>query len=216
MLGHTLLTKWQHLERFSHHNQSLQGFHNLRVLFVLRIVAQCERLNSKHYDVTFSSPGSLITNLYPVYLNEQMLVSEPYTTILDSTGHLQVWVTKTGLPSFCADNDPPTPQEDEVTLPDTDEVRETVAIKLPGRRSLQIQFTCNACGTRSTRLLNPFAFKRGTVFVQVKWSLLDPPSCQKIIVVFVSCCCFFSLGCDQTISSYKFSRSTGHKTLILR
>ncbi|GAQ81231.1 hypothetical protein KFL_000740320 [Klebsormidium nitens] len=64
------------------------------------------------------------------------------------------------------DIDPPPLQEEEVTLPDTDEVRETVAIKLPGRRSLQIQFTCNACGTRSTRLLNPFAFTRGTVFVQ--------------------------------------------------
>eukprot|EP00850_Spirogloea_muscicola_P010083 SM000058S18513 [mRNA] locus=s58:232740:233665:- [translate_table: standard] len=36
------------------------------------------------------------------------------------------------------------------------------------RRSLQIQFTCNSCGTRSTRMLNPTALTRGTVFVQVR------------------------------------------------
>eukprot|EP00850_Spirogloea_muscicola_P006492 SM000030S11501 [mRNA] locus=s30:900504:901461:- [translate_table: standard] len=34
------------------------------------------------------------------------------------------------------------------------------------RRSLQIQFTCNSCGTRTTRMLNPTALTRGTVFVQ--------------------------------------------------
>ncbi|XP_068642766.1 uncharacterized protein [Aristolochia californica] len=41
----------------------------------------------------------------------------------------------------------------------------TVDIKLP-RRSLLVQFTCDACGGRSQRLINRLAYERGTVFVQ--------------------------------------------------
>lgn len=42
----------------------------------------------------------------------------------------------------------------------------SIDIKLP-RRSLCVQFTCDACGERSERLINRLAFERGTVFVQV-------------------------------------------------
>eukprot|EP00897_Mesotaenium_endlicherianum_P006456 jgi/Mesen1/5839/ME000297S05023 len=38
-------------------------------------------------------------------------------------------------------------------------------LELP-RRTLQVQFTCNKCEARTTRLLNPHAFARGTVYVQ--------------------------------------------------
>lgn len=41
-----------------------------------------------------------------------------------------------------------------------------IDIKLP-RRSLLIEFTCNACGARSQKLINRLAYERGTVFVQV-------------------------------------------------
>ncbi|XP_062204505.1 mitochondrial protein import protein ZIM17-like [Phragmites australis] len=41
----------------------------------------------------------------------------------------------------------------------------TVDIKLP-RRSLLVQFTCNACGERTKRLINRVAYERGTVFLQ--------------------------------------------------
>ncbi|MCO5548284.1 hypothetical protein L7F22_001741 [Adiantum nelumboides] len=34
------------------------------------------------------------------------------------------------------------------------------------RRRLQVSFTCDACGERSQRLINPHAYTRGTVFVQ--------------------------------------------------
>ncbi|XP_024527926.1 DNL-type zinc finger protein-like [Selaginella moellendorffii] len=34
------------------------------------------------------------------------------------------------------------------------------------RRRLQAEFTCNACQTRTTRLINPHAYERGTVYVQ--------------------------------------------------
>ncbi|KAK3041311.1 hypothetical protein RJ639_001413, partial [Escallonia herrerae] len=40
-----------------------------------------------------------------------------------------------------------------------------IDLKLP-RRSLLVQFTCNACGERSQKLINRLAYERGTVFVQ--------------------------------------------------
>jgi len=43
-------------------------------------------------------------------------------------------------------------------------------LKLP-RRSLLVQFTCNACGERTERTINRVAYERGTVFVQVPLSL---------------------------------------------
>ena len=42
----------------------------------------------------------------------------------------------------------------------------SIDIKLP-RRSLIVQFTCDACGERTERLINRLAFERGTVFVHV-------------------------------------------------
>jgi len=44
----------------------------------------------------------------------------------------------------------------------------TIDIKLP-RRSLLVQFTCNACGERTKRLINRVAYERGTVFLQVNF-----------------------------------------------
>ncbi|KAF8668324.1 hypothetical protein HU200_052381 [Digitaria exilis] len=41
----------------------------------------------------------------------------------------------------------------------------TFDIKLP-RRSLLVQFTCNACGERTQRLINRVAYERETVFLQ--------------------------------------------------
>ncbi|GBG87153.1 hypothetical protein CBR_g44611 [Chara braunii] len=41
----------------------------------------------------------------------------------------------------------------------------SIQITLP-RRRLLVSFTCNLCGARSQRMLNPHAYRRGTVFVQ--------------------------------------------------
>ncbi|KAG8077244.1 hypothetical protein GUJ93_ZPchr0007g3058 [Zizania palustris] len=41
----------------------------------------------------------------------------------------------------------------------------TFDLNLP-RRSLLVQFTCNACGERTKRLINRVAYERGTVFLQ--------------------------------------------------
>lgn len=36
------------------------------------------------------------------------------------------------------------------------------------RRRIAVEFTCNKCGERTTRAINPHAYKEGTVFVQCK------------------------------------------------
>lgn len=43
----------------------------------------------------------------------------------------------------------------------------SASIQLPGfRRRQVVQFTCNKCGARTSRVVNPEALARGTVFVQ--------------------------------------------------
>lgn len=37
------------------------------------------------------------------------------------------------------------------------------------RRRMRVAFTCNICGQRTTRAINPHAYTDGTVFVQVKF-----------------------------------------------
>jgi len=34
------------------------------------------------------------------------------------------------------------------------------------KRSAELSFTCNKCGGRTTRMVNPEVYKRGTMFVQ--------------------------------------------------
>ena len=40
------------------------------------------------------------------------------------------------------------------------------------RRRMRVAFTCNVCGQRTTRAINPHAYTDGTVFVQV-WTLIS-------------------------------------------
>ncbi|CAN6927572.1 hypothetical protein YC2023_075449 [Brassica napus] len=55
------------------------------------------------------------------------------------------------------------PEEEESK--DSSEVA-SVDIKLPRRRSLQVEFSCNSCGEITKRLINRLAYERGIVFVQ--------------------------------------------------
>lgn len=40
------------------------------------------------------------------------------------------------------------------------------------RRRMRVAFTCNVCGQRTTRAINPHAYTDGTVFVQVLYKSL--------------------------------------------
>lgn len=42
------------------------------------------------------------------------------------------------------------------------------------RRRMRVAFTCNMCGQRTTRSINPHAYKDGTVFVQVNFLAFLP------------------------------------------
>eukprot|EP00250_Pteridium_aquilinum_P020329 c24785_g6_i1 orf=450-968(-) len=56
------------------------------------------------------------------------------------------------------------PEEDSASFP-SKELGPKIDLNHP-RRKLQVSFTCDACGVRSQRLINPNAYARGTVFVQ--------------------------------------------------
>ncbi|RWR81998.1 mitochondrial protein import protein ZIM17 isoform X1 [Cinnamomum micranthum f. kanehirae] len=57
------------------------------------------------------------------------------------------------------------PSDVEPSSPSPSLTEATFDIKLP-RRSLLVQFTCDACGERTQRTINRVAYERGTVFVQ--------------------------------------------------
>ena len=42
------------------------------------------------------------------------------------------------------------------------------ALSKSPRRRMRVAFTCNVCGKRTTRAINPHAYTDGTVFVQVQ------------------------------------------------
>ncbi|KAG9450033.1 hypothetical protein H6P81_009998 [Aristolochia fimbriata] len=86
------------------------------------------------------------------------------------------WSTKRDYHFFanlgCEDNNSELPLESEPSscleesrISSSSNLEATVDLKFP-RRSLLVQFTCNACGERSQRLINRLAYERGTVFVQ--------------------------------------------------
>lgn len=72
------------------------------------------------------------------------------------------WTTGSGMegPSNPAGTDTNSVSENVSTLP------WSLFTKSP-RRRMRVAFTCNICGQRTTRAINPHAYTDGTVFVQV-------------------------------------------------
>ncbi|GAB2226539.1 hypothetical protein Droror1_Dr00022349 [Drosera rotundifolia] len=64
----------------------------------------------------------------------------------------------------CINNEDSSEIDSPVTK-DHDGTGASFDLKLP-RRRLLVQFTCNACGGNTKRLVNRLAYERGTVFVQ--------------------------------------------------
>eukprot|EP00239_Pterosperma_sp_CCMP1384_P002737 CAMPEP_0197843818 /NCGR_PEP_ID=MMETSP1438-20131217/762_1 /TAXON_ID=1461541 /ORGANISM="Pterosperma sp., Strain CCMP1384" /LENGTH=228 /DNA_ID=CAMNT_0043454215 /DNA_START=375 /DNA_END=1061 /DNA_ORIENTATION=- len=65
----------------------------------------------------------------------------------------------------------PGPSDDESSDGDTSSSGEgnsaSIQVPMPRRRTLCI-FTCNACGERSERMVNPLALAKGTVYIKCK------------------------------------------------
>ncbi|XP_031479366.1 uncharacterized protein LOC116250109 [Nymphaea colorata] len=68
-----------------------------------------------------------------------------------------------GNAELLSDSEQPSVDGNEPTRPAAEGA--TLDLKLP-RRSLLVQFTCNACGDRTRRFVNRVAYERGTIFLQ--------------------------------------------------
>lgn len=71
------------------------------------------------------------------------------------------WTTGSGMEG------PPTPAESDSTNQMVSTFPWSLFTKSP-RRRMRVAFTCNVCGQRTTRAINPHAYTDGTVFVQVQ------------------------------------------------
>lgn len=83
-----------------------------------------------------------------------------------SAASVRGWTTGSGMegPPVPAGADEGSNTEKVSTLP------WSLFTKSP-RRRMRVAFTCNVCGQRTTRAINPHAYTDGTVFVQVILSL---------------------------------------------
>ncbi|KAG7552128.1 Zinc finger DNL-type [Arabidopsis thaliana x Arabidopsis arenosa] len=119
-----------------------------------RIVRLSKKKEDKDYDPQHSESNS--SSLVPLFRNRTLSNDEAMGLVL-SAASVKGWTTGSGMegPSLPA-------------KPDTETVSTfpwSLFTKSP-RRRMRVAFTCNVCGQRTTRAINPHAYTDGTVFVQ--------------------------------------------------
>ncbi|KAG7556728.1 Zinc finger DNL-type [Arabidopsis suecica] len=119
-----------------------------------RIVRLSKKKEDKDYDPQQSESNS--SSLVPLFRNRTLSNDEAMGLVL-SAASVKGWTTGSGMegPSLPA-------------KPDTETVSTfpwSLFTKSP-RRRMRVAFTCNVCGQRTTRAINPHAYTDGTVFVQ--------------------------------------------------
>ncbi|CAE6124447.1 unnamed protein product [Arabidopsis arenosa] len=119
-----------------------------------RIVRLSKKKEDKDYDPLQSESNS--SSLVPLFRNRTLSNDEAMGLVL-SAASVKGWTTGSGMegPSLPA-------------KPDTETVSTfpwSLFTKSP-RRRMRVAFTCNVCGQRTTRAINPHAYTDGTVFVQ--------------------------------------------------
>ncbi|KAL2904920.1 Polyphenol oxidase chloroplastic [Bienertia sinuspersici] len=67
-------------------------------------------------------------------------------------------------------------------ITDDSSKKSSLNIQLP-RRSLLVQFTCDACGEKTKRLINRLAYERGTVFIQGRINIRYNVSQLRLLLV---------------------------------
>ena len=95
-----------------------------------------------------------------------------------SAANVRGWTTGSGMEG------PPAPADDA----STEKISTfpwSLFTKSP-RRRMRVAFTCNVCGQRTTRAINPHAYTDGTVFVQVLMLLF----LQLFIFEWCFFCCY--------------------------
>ncbi|XP_011074724.1 DNL-type zinc finger protein [Sesamum indicum] len=105
-------------------------------------------------------PDSSHSRLAPVLRNRTLSKDAAMGLVL-SAANVRGWTTGSGMegPSMPAGSDPDPGTERVSTFP------WSLFTKSP-RRRMRVAFTCNVCGQRTTRAINPHAYTDGTVFVQ--------------------------------------------------
>ncbi|KAI8549386.1 hypothetical protein RHMOL_Rhmol06G0020700 [Rhododendron molle] len=100
------------------------------------------------------------SSIVPILSNRSFSKDEAMGLVL-SAASVGGWTTDSGLegPSVPAGPDPNSGMEKVSTFP------WSLFTKSPRRRML-VAFSCNVCGQRTTRAINPHAYTDGTVFVQ--------------------------------------------------
>ncbi|KAL0323227.1 UNVERIFIED_CONTAM: hypothetical protein Sangu_1942000 [Sesamum angustifolium] len=110
------------------------------------------------------NPDSSDSRLGPVLRNHYLklfTLQDAAMGLVLSAANVRGWTTGSGMegPSVPARSDPDPGTERVSTFP------WSLFTKSP-RRRMRVAFTCNVCGQRTTRAINPHAYTDGTVFVQ--------------------------------------------------
>ncbi|PWA55222.1 zinc finger, DNL-type, Mitochondrial import protein TIM15 [Artemisia annua] len=103
------------------------------------------------------SEGSETTSIVPISSNQAFSKDDAMGLVL-SAANVRGWTTGSGMEG------PPAPADDA----STEKISTfpwSLFTKSP-RRRMRVAFTCNVCGQRTTRAINPHAYTDGTVFVQ--------------------------------------------------
>ncbi|OMO75460.1 Zinc finger, DNL-type [Corchorus olitorius] len=101
------------------------------------------------------------TSIVPLFGNQTFSKDEAMGLVL-SAASVRGWTTGSGMegPSIPAGAEDQSNTEKVSTFP------WSLFTKSP-RRRMRVAFTCNVCGQRTTRAINPHAYTDGTVFVQL-------------------------------------------------
>ncbi|KAL7128231.1 hypothetical protein ABFS83_14G302100 [Erythranthe nasuta] len=105
-------------------------------------------------------PDSSESSLVPINRN-RFISQDAAMGLVLSAANVRGWTTGSGMegPSMPAGSDPDSGMDRVSTFP------WSLFTKSP-RRRMRVAFTCNVCGQRTTRAINPHAYTDGTVFVQ--------------------------------------------------
>ncbi|KAG8377998.1 hypothetical protein BUALT_Bualt08G0092200 [Buddleja alternifolia] len=106
------------------------------------------------------SSDSIDSALVPIFRNRTISKDEAMGLVL-SAANVRGWTTGSGMegPSVPAGSESDSGMDRVSTFP------WSLFTKSP-RRRMRVAFTCNVCGQRTTRAINPHAYTDGTVFVQ--------------------------------------------------
>nr|AEW69817.1 Hop-interacting protein THI120 [Solanum lycopersicum] len=100
------------------------------------------------------------TSIVPIF-NNPTLSKDAAMGLVLSAANVRGWTTGSGMEG------PPVPAGSD-SESNTDQISTfpwSLFTKSP-RRRMRVAFTCNVCGQRTTRAINPHAYTDGTVFVQ--------------------------------------------------